>query len=63
MKNLLLFLGFVLLVTALTYGSWRFQRWFHYKMAYSSQVTEQVQPIVDRVTALEKRVFELENKK
>lgn len=63
MKNVLLILVAIIAISSIAYGSWKFERWWHYKLSYSSQVAEQIQPIVDRVTALEKRVLELENKK
>lgn len=63
MKDVLLILGAVLLALALAYGAWQFERWWNYKQYYYSQVAEQVQPLVDRVTALENRVLVLENKK
>jgi biopolymer transport protein ExbB/TolQ len=46
----------------LVVGGWKLERWINYKISYSSQVTEQVQPLVDRVSALEKRVEQLEKK-
>lgn len=55
-------LGIIIILVCLAYGSWKFERWWHYKFSYSSQVTEQIQPLVDRVIALEKRVEQLEGK-
>lgn len=46
----------------LVIGGWKLERWINYKMSYSSQVSEQVQPLVDRIVVLEKRVDALENK-
>lgn len=62
MKNVLAFLAVILFFTVLVYGIWRLERWWHYKFSYSSQVSEQVQPMVDRIVVLEKRVDALEKK-
>lgn len=62
MKNVLAFLAVILFFTVVVYGSWKLERWWHYKFSYSYQVTEQVQPLVDRIVLLEKRVDVLEKK-
>lgn len=73
MKRLILYHGvmkndiagpIIIVITAilLVIGGWKLERWINYKMSYSSQVTSQVQPLVDRVTVLEKRVEQLEKK-
>lgn len=64
MKNKLVYEPIVLFVVVLcvAFGGWKFERWLNYKISYSSQVTEQVQPIVDRIVVLEKRVNALEKK-
>lgn len=63
MKNILLILVVVFVLVAVSFGSWKVQRYVHYKFSYESQVAKQIQPIVDRVNALEKRIVVLENKK
>lgn len=54
-------LGVVIVLACFSYGAWRFERWWHYKFSYSTQVAEQMQPLVNRVTDLEKRIATLEN--
>lgn len=55
-------LGIIIILVCLAYGSWKFERWSYYKFSYSSQVSEQVQPLVDRIVVLEKRMDALEKK-
>ena len=60
--SILITLGIIIALICIMYGSWKFERRINYKISYSSQVTEQIQPLVDRVTVLEKRVEQLEKK-
>ena len=62
MKQVLVILGFIVFLAAFSYGCWRFERWVNYKFGYRADVQEEVQPLAERVTALEKRVAELEKK-
>lgn len=52
-----------ILVAALGYGGWRLERWFHYKFSYQSQVQAEMQPLVNRIADLERRVSAIETNK
>jgi hypothetical protein len=40
------FLIIVGVFSAVAYGGWRLQRWYHYKFGYESQVSETVRELV-----------------
>jgi predicted PurR-regulated permease PerM len=61
-KELAPFIVGICIITGIAYCSWRIERWFHYKYSYSNQVQEQIQPLVNRIDALEKRIEQLEKK-
>lgn len=52
----------IMVVICFVLAAWKLERWINYKTSYSYQVSEQVQPLVDRVMDLEKRVDALEKK-
>jgi len=63
MKNVIgISLGIILLF-AISYEGWKLQRFVHYKFSYQSQVEEQIKPLIERISVLEKKVGELESKK
>jgi len=57
------YLFIFVLIGALSYGSWRFERWVHYKFSYQAQVQAEMQPLVKRISDLELRVSVLETNK
>ncbi len=60
MKNVFgIFFG-IALVVAVAYGSWRLERWFHYKFSYQSQVRAELVPLRKQIADLERRVSVLE---
>lgn len=63
MKDTLKIIVLVIVIGALAYGGWQLQRTLNYKFSYSSQVDTQIKPLVDRISALELKVKNLENKK
>lgn len=60
MKSTLGFLAALVIIVLVAYGSWRLQRWGHYKFSYQSQVQEDLKPLVVRISDLERRVSVLE---
>ncbi len=60
MKNIVAILGVVVLLVILSYGSWRVERWAHYKFSYQSQVQKEMKPLLNRIEKLEYRVSVLE---
>lgn len=67
MKVILGAVGVLVIVAGIAYGSFRIERWYHYKFGYQSKVeesiTERVQPLERRLKELEARVKELESQK
>jgi cytochrome oxidase assembly protein ShyY1 len=63
MKALLMWIVAVMIVVTVGYGSWQLDRKFKYKFGYQSQVQAELQPLVERINALEIRVKQLENKR
>ena len=70
MKNTFGILAAIVLLVAVSYGSWQFKRWFNYKVSYQSQVQAELQPLTQRIadlerwaSALERRVSVLETNK
>ena len=63
MKNVLGILLVLVAIVAVAYGSWRLERWWHYKFSYQAQVQLDMQPLVQRVADLERRVSVLETNK
>jgi hypothetical protein len=61
MKTIGLYIALIAVVLALSYGSWRLERWAHYKFGYQSQVQSEIQPLVKRISVLEQRVSAIEN--
>ncbi len=55
--------GVFLVLGAIIYGGWRFERWWNYKMSTQGHVQKEIQPLIVRIDALEKRVLELEKAK
>lgn len=53
----------VALIVSVSYGGWKFSRYWNYKFGYQSLVQKEVKPLMVRIENLEKRVAELEKKK
>lgn len=64
-------LGMIIVLIAIfviiSFGSWKLNRWFNYRLAYSSQVRtemrKEIEPLKKRVEILEHRVQDLEKEK
>ena len=64
MKENLQWFGIVVIVivclSVLSYIGFKTERWFHYKFGYQDKVQEEVQPVLERLNDLERRVLFLE---
>ncbi len=56
MKNLLI----IFIIVMLLFVFWHFQRTFKYKFGYQTQVQSEIQPLINRIDDLEKRIKKLE---
>jgi len=63
MKNFLIVTALILVTFGFGFGCWKLERWTNYKFSYQSQVQSELQPLKDRISELEKRVYQLENSK
>jgi len=57
MKTILLYIAVVSIIIVVGIGSFKLERWWHYKTSYQKKVQEEVQ---QQLIPLEKRVSQLE---
>jgi len=62
MKYILAVILTILLV-GLSVGGCKLERYIHYKYSYQYMVTEQMKPLADKVSSLERRIEQLEKNK
>ena len=62
MKDILGYLFAFVAIVLIAYGSWRIERYVHYKWSYQAQVQAEIKPLQEQVNALEARVKKLESK-
>lgn len=67
MKSTLSYIAAIVLIVVLSYGGFKFERWYRYKFGYQDKIQEEIQkqivPLEKRVVDLEQRLKQLEEKR